>query len=1059
MTRADKVAMRAFSWMAQHPRWVLLLALLSLLGSLALATRLAKDTTADAFIDPANPALLYRQRVESDFGISDPLVIGVFGTTAQGASDPGLLQYVRQATEALRATINVDPQRVRSMATESFIVGTDTGLELHPFVDTEATAKPDGASSLERLAAALETSPLHRGSLVARDLSGTVIVAELIHPKSASETYAAAVEWVARHPAPRGVQVYVAGEGAITGSLSTYIDNDARRLVPLALIVIAAVLFAAFRRWQGVLWPLCIVVCTVLGTLGLMAVSGVAYYSITSGMVVALVGMAVADSLHILDDYGRRAASDRSLSAAAAITATMSDLWRPVTLTSFTTIAGFLALWPSNSMPPIRWFGVFGAIGVALAWLFTMTLLPALLAISPAWRQHKRTAQLDRAPASVLRLGAWVLQRPKTTIVLGLLACAIGVAGLLQVTVDYSRIDNFGETSDLHRADRRINAAFDGTYHLDVLVESGRDDGILDPAVLQSIASLQAAAEALPGVGGTISIVDYILQMNRAVNEGRREAAVIPPTIDEVAQLFLLYTTAGDPTDFEQHIDAARRDALVRIRISSPKWSDHARIVGAMEQHLARHFSGGTVRASLTGRVMVDHVWMQGIRDGHFVSVAVSLLAVGLMCVLLFRLLWLGLACLLPICAGTLGVYAVMGFGGIWLGVATSMFASVAIGLGVDFAIHVIDRYRRNPSGSPRRRLEAVYQATGRPLLFNALAVALGFGVVAISQVPPVRQFGALVAIGILAACLASLTMLPALLAVLTSETDAHAHGDGERAVAPATAARSLTSAAVLFLLLSSAAPARAVETAPNDPAAAAIMLRVADRPDARSIEQIVRIESTDRRGVQRVEETRVFRERTEIIKRTAIFYLEPSTVRGTAFLIHDPRAADAPDDQWLYLPALRKVRRIPATDRGNAFLGTDLSYDEVKNDSRVTPRDWHFVSVRQDAVGGVACQRVEGHPSSNAVAAELGYSRAAWCVDPNTWLPLRAEYWDLNGNPTKTVQLEDIRNFNGIWIAMRVVARNHKSGHSTLLRIRDVAVDRAVPADLFSVQRLSRGL
>jgi uncharacterized protein len=130
-----------------------------------------------------------------------------------------------------------------------------------------------------------------------------------------------------------------------------------------------------------------------------------------------------------------------------------------------------------------------------------------------------------------------------------------------------------------------------------------------------------------------------------------------------------------------------------------------------------------------------------------------------------------------------------------------------------------------------------------------------------------------------------------------------------------------------------------------------------------------------------------------------------------------------------------------------------------VKNDSRVALRDWLFLAVRPDAVDGVACQHVEGRPSSESVAAELGYSRGAWCVDPVNWLPIRAEYWDLNGNPIKTVQLADIRSFDGIWIATRVIARNHKSGHSTLLRLRDVAVDRPLPANLFSVQRLSRGL
>jgi hydrophobe/amphiphile efflux-3 (HAE3) family protein len=1059
---------RWFEFVVRRPRSVVALSLATLLLLAAPARTLYKDTSADAFIDPANPARVYRERVAATFGVTDPIVIAVVRDAPGGIYDRATLALVRELSERVSRLANVDPEKTLSLATESYIAGGGDGLEVANFLDDT----PLTTERITWLRAAIADSPLYQGTLVARDGSATLVVAELLDEKAAPDTYRAIDGLVGRLAAPAGVTLHVAGEGAITGYLSEYIDADARQMIPVALLVITLVLYGTFRTWRATWMALVVVVGTVSGMLGLMAAAGVSYFAITSGLVAALIGIAVADTIHIVADWYERQVRDPTEPHAQRTVGTMVTMARPITVTSITTIAGFLTLWFTNTMPPIRWFGVFGAVGTALAWVYTVTLLPALLAWRPAAaspvimrraaRLRERRAGTEEAASVgwVMALGRCVLRAPVATLVLAGLVAFAGTLGLTRLTVDYSRVDNFNARSALHVADEQLNARFAGGYHLDVVVETELDGGLYEPRVLRRIEALQRYALELPHVGGSLSIVDLVKQMNRAV-AGDPSAYRLPETAEAAAQLFLLYSVSGDPTDFEEEIDGARRQALVRFYIDSPRWTDHAQIVQALGQYLAHEFAGDGVRGTLTGRVMVDHVWMQGIADSHFASVGVSLVAVLLLCALMFRSFTTALLCLVPVAVGVLSVYAMMGFGGIWLGVATSMFASVAIGLGVDFAIHSLERARvaratRAPGDDPAAWLLEIYRATGRPLLCNALAIALGFGAVALSQVPPVRYFGLLVAVGIVGSFLAALTVPPAVLALLARRGRARA--PAAREALPVAPLYGLVPYAVAALLAAAAlAPASTRAHGALD--ADSIMAAVAARPDGERISQTIRVELTDRHGVTRTERTRVFRRRVDGQRYTAVFYVEPFNVRGTAFLIHDHAEAGRADDQWLYLPALRKVRRIPPAQRGDWFLGTDLTYEEVKNDNKVVLADWRFRRLDDAIVDGASVAVVEGRPANEALARELGVGRAIWYIDPSVQMARRVDYWDLNGNPQKVVRNTEIRRIDGLWIATRIEVRNQKTGHGTRLIIDDVTVNPVIDDDLFTQQRLARGL
>jgi hypothetical protein len=396
-----------------------------------------------------------------------------------------------------------------------------------------------------------------------------------------------------------------------------------------------------------------------------------------------------------------------------------------------------------------------------------------------------------------------------------------------------------------------------------------------------------------------------------------------------------------------------------------------------------------------------------------------------------------------------------MGLFDIWLGVATSMFAAVAIGLGIDLAIHMVARART----AERMGLDTdaaiayVYRSTGRAVLFNAAAVGLGFGILTLSAAPPIRLFGILVATAIVGAFVAALTVLPALLKVIgdrTAHLQRRATDRQLEGVAPVVAT---------VIVLAAAFHATPTQAADADANAGRIMQALAARPEGASADRTVRIKLIDRNGGVREQLARALRKNVADGRRMAIFYLAPANIRGTSFLVYDYSAPDAANDQWLYLPALRKVRRIPAADRGDYFLGTDLTFDEIRNDNRVTLADWTFRLIGTEEVDGAPCKIVEGAAASEQVARELGYTRARWCVDEQTLIARRIEYWDRSGNLLKTLANREPQLIDEVWSASRIEVRNHKTGHSTVLEFESSRFDGKVADALLTQQQMERGL
>ncbi len=189
------------------------------------------------------------------------------------------------------------------------------------------------------------------------------------------------------------------------------------------------------------------------------------------------------------------------------------------------------------------------------------------------------------------------------------------------------------------------------------------------------------------------------------------------------------------------------------------------------------------------------------------------------------------------------------------------------------------------------------------------------------------------------------------------------------------------------------------------------------------------------------------------------MFFTAPTDVRDTGFLTWDYREGDKDDDQWLYLPELKKVKRIASADKSGAFMGSDFSYADM---TKRVVEEWRYKLIKTDTVRDKACWLIEAVPKNEIVKERYGYKKSVLFVRQDIFMVCRAVHWLDEGNKIKYVDLPDIREIDGIWTAMEITAktvRNGKTLHRTVFGSGNVKYGQDIEENMFTTRQLEKGI
>gem|GEM_PF-5404346 len=761
-TAAPDPPARRFFWaLTARPVTVIVAFCLVTLGAACVVPRLSKDSRVELFIPPDHPVMKLSKRIEREFGIHRSLVVLLVSDGAHGIFTPPALALIDPITRRMRRVPGVNPDRVSSLATVRLVKAADDELDVHRLL----SPLPSTQQEADHLRSQVLEHAEWVGSLVGRAGTGTTVSVELSSDADQDAAYRAALD-IVRDYHVTGPDLYVTGTVAFTATLGEYLEADTNRLIVLVGAVVASVIFVAFRTLRALVLPQLAVGFTLLITGAGMVLAGSKINLISNALPVLLTALAVADSIHLLTQYYEEAERDPTATGRQLAVRTATTLWRPCVGTSITDSAGFLAIYGASTMPAMSSFALFGALGTLASLVVNLGSLPVLFACMPSRRcaAISRAMSGDSAAGTVRygeRAGLWILRHANLVLFAFVLSLVAGAMGASRVVLDDALAAYFQPTDPVIRAHEAIRAQHIGSDLLDILVQGQAPDSILEPNVLAAMAGLQTDLDMLPQVTGSLSVADVLGSFQTRAPANRR---VTPPQSSELAAQFLLL---ADSPELGALINRDRNAADIRIFMDAHWWRQQQVVLQTISRKTERRAREATaITMSLAGPTMVLYQWVKQVGRFNIVSTIVALVVVWMMLVATFRSIAAGSMTLIPMSAAIVLIYGFMGYTGIRLGVATSMFASITVGVGVNFAIHTVAKLTalcRDQELPLERAVPELIRSTGRALCVISAALVVGFSVIMTSLIPTLARFGLLLTLAIVVSTVVSLGVVPAL--------------------------------------------------------------------------------------------------------------------------------------------------------------------------------------------------------------------------------------------------------------------------------------------------------
>lgn len=764
MNQHHSLGERIASWWARtatnHPFLTFLLGCLIVAVAFPGGKLIEPNFTYTAFFFEEDPNRVQFDRFTESFGSDETVVVAIHSPS--GIFDEASAETVRAVTEELWQLPDVI--RVDSLANFKLVRADEEQFEIEDVfpVDEELTA-----SMIAERKRLVERHPTLPGSLVSKDLDTAMAVAFLKPLAEGTHRDAGAIAQAARDIRDRHSTadhvIHLFGVPILTDTFMRMATEDSPRMRRGAGIVGALALLLLFRRVSGLVVPMVIVVATVMTTYPMAGWLGIEITTLTGGISSLLLAVCLSITVHLMSRfyYYLRVGVTRKEAARLSI----RDNMVPTFLTTVTTAIAFYSCM-SAELKIVAGFGKLGGTGTLLAWLLTYTLITALLMYFPMWRPNRGAVEVED-PASLApsaRAQAYVdgLSRFRWGMVAAaLLFCVVGVYAAVNVKVATNPMLTIAEGHPARESGEFILDEM-GMLTFEIVVDSGKPDGIKDPAFLAKVEQLQNDLLQQPGVTSAMSVVDVLKQVHQALHGGGDDALRLAPTQAQIAQELFVFTM-GLPQGVSLTDRVTVENDALRVSVSSRilQSDEHIELVTYAENR-AQELGLDVYTTGLHNMYQISSV---PIVRSVLRSTMLALLGVSIVLGFALRSPRLVMTSMVvnvvPLFAGAL----VFWLAGRPLDVGTVMGFSLALGIAVDDTVHIVVHYLEYI-----RRGDAVRVALAKvvshvaPALVTTSTIIVGAAMVfLLGDYVPSFWFGTLLASILVTALATDLTLLPAL--------------------------------------------------------------------------------------------------------------------------------------------------------------------------------------------------------------------------------------------------------------------------------------------------------
>jgi len=747
------------------------------------------DNSTEALLLSDDPEVVTYNAFRDEFSRDDRILVAVEAPDLFGAAFLERLRALHRAIEAEVPYI----EEVESLVNARLVRGVGDELIVGELLEDW----PDSEADRERARALALANPLYQNALIGRDRTVTALaikpftftaaqddfdalsgfddeassgdesVPYLTAPES-DELMAKLLALVERHERD-DFRLYVAGALPMTYRMNQGLQDDLGLLMPVTLLVMGIVLGVLFRRVGAVVLPLLIVVLSLVTTIGIMVMLGIPGSSAIQILPIFLLTVGVCDAVHILTLTYRYRAAGQGQHEAIAHALGHSGL--AVWMTSLTTAAG-MSSFAFAKMAAIVHLGFLAPLGVMLAFVYTVTLLPALLAIFPL-RAPRGFGTGRRLPFEgfLVAAGDFATRAPWRVLLPTALLAGLMVLGAMQVSFSHNGLLWFPEDDGIRRDFEFIDDTLGGSVSVDVVIDAREPGGLYEPELLRRIERIVTEAQNLPAAPLFIvkgaSIVDIVQETHQALSGGGVEMRRIPGSRQAVAQELLLFENSGSD-DTAEFVDSEYRRARINLRVPFVDALLYPKLLDDLDALVAKRLEG-TADYEITGLMTLLARIFEAVIESMMRSYIFALLVITPLMMLLLGSLRRGLVSMVPNLLPVLATLGVMGWAKIPADSTTILIGAMVIGLAVDDTIHFMHKFQGyfEAGADLRVAVRETLRTTGSALLFTSLVIAGGFMIFTLSEMSNMRAFGMLAALASVVAFAADLLVAPALLTLV----------------------------------------------------------------------------------------------------------------------------------------------------------------------------------------------------------------------------------------------------------------------------------------------------
>ena len=625
------------------------------------------------------------------------------------------------------------------------------GFEIGKLVDEYEL--PTTPEEFEKLKTNVMSNDMYKGSIVSEDGTSTIVIFTLEDGADVNEIAKTVIENTKALNLPNNL--YYIGSPMLVTYISDLMKRDLMRLLPIAFLLIGIILFFSFRTVSGVLLPLIIAVLSIVWSLGIMSLLGYSMSMISNNIPIIILAVGTAYTIHVLNRINQIKETNTKL----AIRKAMEYVMIPVMLAAATTVIGFLSFIFGAYLDMIVGFGIFTALGTFFACLFSISLVPALLDVfslesKKISRKEKEGKEDFLTVRFLVPLVNLLSKHPKYILSFWGLLIIVSIVGTFFIERSVDIQDYFKEGNSTREAERIMVEKFGGTKPVFVLFKGDMQN----PEVLKMMMKTGAYMEQSPDIYNTQSIANLISQLNLAV-AGEKG---IPHSQDRIEQLWFLLDGNEIMNRFvSENLD----EGIIISKFKSPDNTSKKEFVRYMKAFIDEN-SIQDCQIEITGMPMVDITMDKSLVNSQFGSIVIAIIFVIIFVGIVLRSTISGIYSSIPIIAAIIILFGVMGISGIPLNIATVLVASVALGIGIDYSIHIISHFNHEYSitGNATTAIKDAILISGKAIIINVISVSAGFMILIFSDLVPLQYFGLLIALSMFGSSLGALTLLPVIL-------------------------------------------------------------------------------------------------------------------------------------------------------------------------------------------------------------------------------------------------------------------------------------------------------